>query len=161
MTKNVITRTLGAEDEPLLAHATLGNLNWSEERFTERDLKSRSEFGHYTQLVLDRGDFGFVAECVDEVVGVAWALFLPADDPGYGFLDESTPEMSLWVRDDSRGRGVGTRLLRQLQQEAVTRRIARLSLSVEAGNYAKRLYASEGFTQVAGREQDGVMVWVS
>jgi ribosomal protein S18 acetylase RimI-like enzyme len=65
------------------------------------------------------------------------------------------------VRDDSRGRGVGTLLLRRLQQEAVTRRIARLSLSVEADNYAKRLYASQGFTQVAGREQDGVMVWTS
>lgn len=161
MTRDVITRPLETEDEPLLAHATLGNLNWSEERFTERDLKSRSEFGHYTQLAPERGDFGLVAECADEVVGVAWALFLPADDPGYGFLDESTPEMSLWVRDDSRGRGVGTLLLRQLQQEAETRRIARLSLSVEADNYAKQLYASEGFTQIAGREQDGVMVWVS
>lgn len=161
MTRNVITRPLEAEDAPLLAHATLGNLNWSEKRFTERDLKSRPEFGHYTQLVLERGDFGFVAECTAGVVGVAWALFLPADDPGYGFLDESTPEMSLWVRDDSRGRGVGTLLVRQLQQEAEARCIARLSLSVEADNYAKRLYASAGFTQVAGREQDGVMVWVS
>jgi GNAT superfamily N-acetyltransferase len=159
--RKVITRPLEAEDQPLLAHATLGNLNWSEERFTERDVKSRPEFGHYTQLVPARGDFGFLAECADEVVGVVWALFLPADDPGYGFLDESTPEMSLWVRDDSRGRGVGTLLLRQLQEETKTRRISRLSLSVEADNYAKRLYASEGFTQVAGREQDGVMVWVS
>jgi GNAT superfamily N-acetyltransferase len=148
-----------AEDEPLLARATLGNLNWSEERFTERDLKSRSEFGHYTQLVLGRGDFGFVAERADEVIGVAWALFLPADDPGYGFLDDATPEVSLWVRADSRGNGVGTLLLRQLQQEAAIRGIARLSLSVEPDNYAKRLYASERFTQVAGREQDGVMVW--
>ena len=157
----MITRPLKTEDEPLLAHATLGNLNWSEERFTEQDLKSRPEFGHYTQLVLGRGDFGFVAERADEVVGVVWALFLPADDPGYGFLEDSTPEVSLWVREDSRGRGVGTLLLRQLQQEAATRGIARLSLSVEADNHAKRLYASEGFMQVAGREHDGVMVWVS
>jgi GNAT superfamily N-acetyltransferase len=124
-------------------------------------VKSRSEFRHYTQLILDRGDFGFVAERADEVVGVAWALFLSADDPGYGFLDESTPEVSLWVREDSRGRGVGSLLLRQLQQEAETRHVARLSLSVEADNYAKRLYASKGFTRVAGREQDGVMVWMS
>jgi GNAT superfamily N-acetyltransferase len=157
----VITRPLRGEDEPLLAHATLGNLNWSEERFTERDVMSRPEFGHYAHLLPGRGDFGFVAERADEVVGVVWALFLPADDPGYGFLEESTPEVSLWVREDSRGRGVGRLLLRQLQQEAATRRIARLSLSVEADNNAKRLYASEGFEQVAGREHDGVMVWVA
>jgi ribosomal protein S18 acetylase RimI-like enzyme len=65
------------------------------------------------------------------------------------------------VRDDSRRQGVGKILLRRLQWEANDRGIARLSLSVEADNYAKQLYASEGFTQVTGREEDGVMVWVS
>jgi hypothetical protein len=99
MTRNVITRPLKAEDEPLLAHATLGNLNWSEERFTERDLNSRSEFGHYTQLVFERGDFGFVAECADEVVGVAWALFLPG----------MTRATVSWTRPrPRRARGCGT-----------------------------------------------------
>jgi hypothetical protein len=77
-------------DEPLLAHATLGNLNWREQRFTEHDVKSRSDFRHYTQLVLERGDFGFVAERAGEQIGVAWAQFVPSSDPGYGFLDEST-----------------------------------------------------------------------
>lgn len=160
MTGNVTTRSLAAADETLLAHATLGNLNWAEQRFTEHDVKRRSDFRHYTQLVLERGDFGFVAEHAGEAIGVAWAQFLPANDPGYGFLDESTPEISLWVREDSRGQGVGTTLLRQLQQEAIERGIARLSLSVEADNCAKQLYSSEGFTQVLGREPDGVMVRV-
>jgi GNAT superfamily N-acetyltransferase len=90
---------------------------------------------------------------------VVWAQLLPAGDPGYGFVDESTPEVSLWVREDSRGQGVGKVLLRRLQREAIDRRWARLSLSVEAGNQARRLYASEGFEPVAGREADGVMVW--
>jgi GNAT superfamily N-acetyltransferase len=90
---------------------------------------------------------------------VVWAQLLSADDPGYGFVDESTPEVTLWVREDSRGQGVGKVLLRRLQREAIDRRWARLSLSVEAGNRARRLYASEGFEPVAGREADGVMVW--
>jgi GNAT superfamily N-acetyltransferase len=157
MMRSVVTRDLGANDWPLLARATLGNLNWSEERFTERDLDSRSEFRRYTQLVPERADFGFVAERAEDVVGVVWALLLPAEDPGYGFLDESTPEVCLWVRKDSRGNGVGRR---QLQREAVARRIGRLSLSVEADNPAKRLYASEGFTQV-GADQAGLMLWIS
>lgn len=63
-----------------------------------------------------------------ERVGVAWALLLPPNDPGYGFLDESTPEISLWVRGDSRGQGVGRILLGRIQQEAIDRGIARLSL---------------------------------
>ena len=160
MTVSVRTRPLTPADEPLLVQATLGNLNWSGPRFTEHDVKSRAEFRHYTQLVPDRGDLGFVAERGGEPIGVAWAQFLPAHDPGYGFLDESTPEISLWARADSRGLGVGRTLLRKLQQEAVDRGIASLSLSVEAGNYAKELYADEGFRQVEGREDDGVMVWV-
>lgn len=159
MKPNVTMRPLHGQDEPILTRATLGNMNWCGERFTERDVTTRPEFRHYTQLELARGDFGFVAEQDSEVRGVVWAQFLPAADPGYGFLDEATPEASLWVRDDSRSEGVGRQLLRRLQQEALTRGVARLSLSVEADNHAERLYASEGFTPVAGREQDGVMVW--
>lgn len=155
------SRPLVPADEPLLAQATLGNLNWREHRFTERDVETRSDFRHYTQLVPERGDFGFIAERAGEPIGVVWAQFLPVDDPGYGFLDESTPEVSLWVREDSRGQGVGKVLLRRLQREAIDRGLARLSHSAEADNYAKRLYASEGFTEVAGREDDGVMVWVA
>lgn len=161
MRGTVATRSLTAADEPLLAHATLGNLNWCEQRFSELDVQSRSDFRHYTRLVPGRGDFGFVAEHAGEAIGAGWAQFLPASDPGYGFVDESTPEISLWVREHWRGQGVGRKLLRLLQQEANNRGIARLSLSVEAGNYAKRLYQCEGFFPLADREQDGVMVWAS
>ncbi len=161
MKGELTTRPLTASDEPLLVQATLENLNWCGPRFTAYDVSSRPDFHHYTKLVLERGDFGFVAERAAEPIGVAWAQFLPADDPGYGFLDEFTPEISLWARADSRGQGVGKILLRQLQRGASDRSIARLSLSVEAGNYARRLYASEGFVDVAGREADGVMVCVA
>ncbi len=141
--------------------ATLGNLNWRTQRFTESDVRRRPEFRHYTRPVPERGDFGLVAERAGEPIGAAWALLLPADEPGYGFLDESTPEISLWVRQDARGTGVGGRLLDGIQQEAADRGRVRLSLSVEGANGARQLYASRGFTQVEGREDDGVMVWVS
>ena len=119
------------------------------------------EFRHYTQLIPERGDFGFVAERAGDPIGVVWAQFLPADDRGYGFLDETTPEVSLWVSEHSRRQGVGKMLLRRVQDEAGIRRVARLSLSVEAGNLARTLYISEGFEPVPGREDDGVMVWAS
>lgn len=161
MTADLTTRPLAATDAPLLTQATLDNLNWSGMRFTAHDLEHGPEFAHYTHLVPERGDFGVVAERRGETVGVGWALFLPATEPGYGFLDEATPEVSLWVRQDTRRRGVGRTLLRRLQQEARERGVAGLTLSVETGNDARRLYAAEGFTPVAGREHDGVMVWVA
>ncbi|MFK5584867.1 GNAT family N-acetyltransferase [Serinicoccus sp. LYQ131] len=157
--RDLVVRPLVTTDEPLLAAATLENLNWTGRHFTMKDVQERPEFRHYTQLVLGRGDFGLVAGDAGGSLAVASAMFFPADDPGYGFLDESTPEISLWVREDFRGRGVGRLLLRRLQQETATRGLPGLSLSVEAGNYAKRLYASEGFRQVIGRKQDGLMMW--
>jgi GNAT superfamily N-acetyltransferase len=161
MTVQTTIRPLTPGDVHLLVQASLGNLNWRVQRFTEQDVKSRSEFRHYTELDAARGDFGFVAESAGEGIGTAWAQFLPAADPGYGFFDDATPEVSLWVRQDLRGQGLGTRLLRRLQTSARARGIPRLSLSVGADNCAKRLYAAEGFMEVAGRERDGVMVWSS
>ncbi|GAB2603400.1 hypothetical protein GCM10009696_06050 [Kocuria himachalensis] len=100
-----------------------------------------------------------MAEVGKDATGVVWAQYLPPGDPGYGFLAEDTPEVSLWVRGNWRGQGVGRALLRQVQDDARARGVPRLSLSVEAGNYAKKLYLVEGFVDVPGRAADGVMAW--
>jgi GNAT superfamily N-acetyltransferase len=152
-------RPLLAADSALLATATLGNLNWGEERFTATDLSTRPDFSHYTVVDHQRGDFGWVAEAGKDAIGVVWAQYLPPDDPGYGFLAEDTPEVSLWVRGDWRGQGVGRALLRQVQDDARARGVPRLSLSVEADKDAKKLYTAEGFVDVPGRAADGVLAW--
>lgn len=153
-------RHLTPADEQLLRIATLGNANWAEERFTMRDVVDCPELSHYTRLDSRRGDFGFAADQNGKTVGAVWAVFLPADDAGYGFVDDWTPELSLWIHADERGRGVGRYLLRLLQSEARSRGMPGMSLSVEAGNFARRLYEAEGFVDVRGRERDGVMIWV-
>lgn len=155
----VMIRPLGPADEDLLRVATLGNVNWSGERFTMRDVADRPELAHYAELHPDRGDLGFVAERDGAPVGAAWALFLPADDAGFGFVDARTPELSLWVREDARGGGIGRQLLRRLLDEALRRGTGTVSLSVEDGNPARHLYETEGFRGVPGRERDGVMLW--
>lgn len=153
-------RPLERGEGSVLARATLGNLNWAVPRFTPQDVAERPEFRHYTQFLPERGDFGFVADDpAGTARGVGWALFLPVDDPGYGYLDAQTPEISLWVEEGWRRLGTGRSLLRALQREARARGIARLSLSVEPDNPARRLYLAEGFVPVPGRERDGVMVW--
>ncbi|WP_368823107.1 N-acetyltransferase family protein [Kocuria arenosa] len=143
----------------MLATATLGNLNWCRERFSATDVRTRPEFSHYTVVDPQRGDFGWVADAGKDAIGVVWAQYLPPDDPGYGFLAEDTPEVSLWVREDRRGRGMGRALLRRVQDDARARGVPRLSLSVEANNHARKLYLVEGFVDVPGRETDGVMAW--
>ena len=151
-------RPLGVDDSGLLRVATLGNMNWCGERFTMHDVVTRREFAHYCAIDPARGDFGFVAERAGVAVGVCWAQCLPLDDAGYGFVGAGIPELSLWVSPAVRGQGLGRQLLEVVVAEGRRRGFSQVSLSVEAENHAKSLYRSVGFTDVAGREADGVML---
>ena len=92
-------RELRSSDGRLLVRATLGNVNWSGERFTLADLEATPELSHYFTAWPPDREFGVIAENAHDLapVGVAWARVFPADDPGYGFVDEVTPEVSVWV----------------------------------------------------------------
>ena len=78
-------------------------------------------------------------------MGAAWLRFLPAADPGYGFVAPDVPELTIGVARDWRGRGVGRALLRALAGQARSAGIRRISLSVERKNFAQKLYLSEGY----------------
>jgi GNAT superfamily N-acetyltransferase len=95
------------------------------------------------------GDFGVVAEEGAEGLGAAWWRYFQAEAPGYGFVDETTPEISAAVLPAHRGRGIGTALIRALEREARDRGIDRLSLSVERENRAAALYRRLGFQPLA------------
>jgi GNAT superfamily N-acetyltransferase len=86
----------------------------------------------------------------DLPIGAAWYRFFPATEPGYGFLDEHTPEISIAVSPGHRGKGVGTTLLRELCERARRDGLPSLSLSVERDNPALRIYERQGFVQVEG-----------
>lgn len=92
------------------------------------------------------GDEGFVAESAPAgPIGAAWYRLSDAGQPGYGFVDERTPELSIAVLPEHAGRGIGTRLLRTLIERAETQGYPGLSLSVDPRNVALRLYERFGF----------------
>jgi GNAT superfamily N-acetyltransferase len=91
-------------------------------------------------------DAGFIAlDATGEPIGAAWYRLLPRSDPGFGYVGTGVPELIIGVRPIWRAHGVGRTLLQSLAQEARTAGYARLSLSVERGNFAVTLYRSEGF----------------
>jgi ribosomal protein S18 acetylase RimI-like enzyme len=98
-----------------------------------------------------RGDLGVVAEEASAPIGAAWWRHFTSDHHGYGFVDETIPEITIGVRPDARGRGVGTALLRALADHGRRREVPALSLSVEPDNPALRLYERQGFV-VVGRD---------
>ncbi len=97
------------------------------------------------------GDSGVLASAGGVPVGAAWLRVWAGEERGYGFVDRQTPELSMALLPDWRGRGIGTRLLRRVMEE-VDARGQNVSLSVSASNGALRLYERAGFVRM---RQDG------
>ena len=135
----------------LLTEATRLNINWAgTDRVGDSDIAADPALAHYTRLRPARGDFGLVAEVSGRVVGVVWLLFLDAADPGFGFVADGVPELSVCVWPGYRAVGIGGLLLDAAFVAARERGIRRMSLSVENGNPAKRLYRGKGFVDASG-----------
>lgn len=151
-------RELDDDDAALLADATLFNVNWTgEQRLTADHVSTDPALSHYTVVQPDRGDFGLVAEVGGRAIGVVWLLFLDSSDPGFGYVADGVPELSVCVWPGYRGVGLGGLLLDAAIVAARERGVARICLSVEDGNPAKRLYRDRGFGDASGMPQ-GTMV---
>ena len=115
----------------------------------DRDIVHRPELAKYVENWGCPDDSGFLAlePAGNRPIGAAWLRLLTAANPGYGYVDDATAELSIAVLPEYRGQGVGTRLLTHLLAAAATR-YAAISLSVAAENPAFRLYQRCGFETV-------------
>ena len=102
------------------------------------------------------GDSGLLAIDEFQPVGAAWYRLFETGEPGYGFVDESTPELTIAIVPSRRGRGLGEELLVALLEQAKGEGYPRISLSVEPDNPAIHLYEQHGFTKVG--ERGGALV---
>jgi GNAT superfamily N-acetyltransferase len=105
-----------------------------------------------------RGDVAMCADVDGRVVAMAWSRLLGGDSPGYGYVDDNTPEIAVAVVPEHRGCGLGTTLLNRLFDELAHLGWARVCLSVEKTNPAHHLYERLGFVTVRQDETDLVMV---
>jgi ribosomal protein S18 acetylase RimI-like enzyme len=85
-------------------------------------------------------------------LGAAWYRLFSEEEPGFGFVDAKTPEISIAVLPASRGRGIGTALLAALVERARDEGFHALSLSVSPENPSVRLYERAGFVRVESRD---------
>jgi len=99
-----------------------------------------------------RGDVSLIAAEGGNRIGAAWFRLFPASAPGYGFVDERTPELTIAVVPSRREHGVGGELMRDLLARAAEEGYEAISLSVEKASPAVAFYERHGFEPV--RETD-------
>ncbi|HET7137927.1 MAG TPA: GNAT family N-acetyltransferase [Gaiellaceae bacterium] len=102
------------------------------------------------------GDVAVIAHETGNRVGAAWLRIFSPDEPGYGYVDDTTPELSIAVVPSRRRHGLGKELMDALLAAADGAGHEAVSLSVEADSPAVSFYERNGFESV--REQEGGLV---
>ena len=105
-----------------------------------------------------RGDGGLIARVDDHRAGAVWVRRFHADEHGYGYVDERTPEVCIAVAAEHRGHGIGRCLVAAMLAQLRLQGTHQVSLSVEIDNPARLLYESLGFTPLTTSEGAVTMV---
>jgi ribosomal protein S18 acetylase RimI-like enzyme len=145
-----VIRPAGPQDVPFLRDMLRHAYYWRVDRVSET---GEPPVRRYVERWGRPGDTALVAIQDFQPVGAAWYRLFRANNPGYGFIDEETPELSIAVVPSKRGSGLGSELLGALMERAREDGYAAISLSVEKDNPAVALYERHGFERV--NEDDG------
>jgi len=155
MSRPGTTRPLDERDGLLLRVATWLNLNWNGPRFTVAQVDADPHLAAYYRTA---PEFGVVSTAGGEPTGVVWVTRFPPAFPGYGFVRDDVPELSVCVLPGYRGAGLGAELVGAVVAQARRRSVPALSLSVEEGNPARRLYERVGFVPVPPPADPGTLL---
>lgn len=145
-----ILRTMRPKDSKLLESFLEHAISFPEDReWTE---ESKQEMIHrYLDDWGQMGDIGFIIELKKDrkPIGAAWFRQFRATSPGFAFIDEKTPEISIVVLPEYRGAGLGRDLLRKLIDQATLEGYPGLSLNVDKKDPALELYKKLDFEVVS------------
>ncbi len=102
-----------------------------------------------------KDDHCLVAEVDNLVVGAVWVRCIK----GFGHVDDETPEFAISIYPEYRGKGIGTKLMKEMLKHLKTAGYSKTSLSVQKKNQAYNLYSKLGFKPVIEHEEEFIMVY--
>jgi GNAT superfamily N-acetyltransferase len=146
-----VLRPVGSHDVRFLRDMLRHAYHWRMSEQAERPVY------RYVQNWGRAGDAGVVLLEGPHPYGAAWYRLFTADEPGFGFVDERTPELTIAVVPSRRGKGAGHELLEALLARAREDGFTQVSLSAEKGQTA--YYERFGFEPV--REDDGTVTMLA
>ncbi|WP_051728099.1 GNAT family N-acetyltransferase [Nocardia brasiliensis] len=148
LTTRFTLRKSTSHDQAFLAEMLIEAAHASGHMLTLDDLPDAPDSYRYIAGWGQPTDLGVIAE--DEhgtPVGAAWTRLFDRAVASPAFIDEDTPELTIATTVTARGHGVGTALLRRLQDTAASAGIGALALGVHRENGpAQRLYQAQGWT---------------
>ena len=120
-----------------------------------RDIVERPELRIYYEC-FGRGaaDLCLVAEADVHVVGAVWTRIMN----DYGHVDDETPSFAISLIPEYRGKGIGTRLMRNMLSLLKEQGFKQASLAVQKANYVVRMYKNVGFEIVDENDEEYIMV---
>ena len=120
-----------------------------------RDIVERPELRiYYEYFGRCEADLCLLAEADGHVVGAVWTRIM--DD--YGHVDDETPSFAISLIPECRGKGIGTRLMRDMLNLLKEQGFKRASLAVQKANYAVRMYKNVGFEIIDENDEEYIML---
>lgn len=120
-----------------------------------REIIERPELKlYYEGFGSGRADHCIVAEEDGQVVGAVWTRTMN----DYGHIDDETPSFAISLYKEYRGRGIGTRLMKEILELLRSQGYKKASLAVQKANYAVRMYEKVGFKTVDENDEEYIMV---
>lgn len=126
----------------------------------DKSLFEKPEIRNYLEnwgsMDLDRALIGTIAE---QPVGCICGRIFFASNPGYGFVDEFTPELCIGLVKEYQGKGIGKQLMEAIFEVYKKAGVKQVSLSVEKDHpNALRLYKRIGFSILEDTDAGWTMI---
>ena|SRR5690625_1824928 len=151
-------RPLTPADLDFLLEMVVETVNWKPGRNADlAEVLSDERMRRYVSDWGRAGDGGIIAEIQGKPAGAVWWRYHTAAAPAYGYVADDIPEIAIALAPSARGNGLGRKLIRAAKSELAAS-TNQISLSVEADNFARKLYESEGFVVVEQDDNDITMV---
>lgn len=103
------------------------------------------------------GDICLVAECDSIIVGAVWVRIMN----DYGHVSDDMPSLAISLLPEYRNKGIGTALMKSMQEMVSKHGYKGISLSVQKQNYATKMYRKLGFNTIEDKDEELIMVYIT